>query len=65
MGKVITELCQIAGMKKSNTTPYHPMGNGITERFNRTLVSMLRTLETSKKADWKSYVAPLLHATTV
>lgn len=31
------ELLEMAGVQKSHTTPYHPMGNGIAERFNRTL----------------------------
>ena len=38
------------------------MGNGITERFNRTLLTMLRTLEHAKKLDWKSSVSSLVHA---
>lgn len=59
---VIKELCKLAGVEKSRTTPYHPMGNGMVERFNQTLLKMLGTLEEDKKADWKSYVAPLVHA---
>ena len=60
--KVIQELCKIAGIQKSRTTPYHPMGNGMCERFNRTLLNMLGTLTDAGKANWKDYVAPLVHA---
>ena len=59
---VIRELCSLAGVEKSRTTPYHPMGNGMVERFNQTLLNMLGTLENHKKDDWKSYVAPLVHS---
>ena len=60
--KVIKELCKLAGVAKSRTTPYHPMGNGLVERFNQTLIKMLGTLEIYKKEDWKSYILPLVHA---
>ena len=59
---VIKELCTLAGVQKSRTTPYHPMGNGMTERFNQTLLNMSGTLEDRQKEDWKSFVAPLVHA---
>ena len=59
---VIKELCSLAGVEKTRTTPYHPMGNGMVERFNQTLLNMLGTLEDHKKQDWKSYVAPLVHS---
>ena len=50
------------GIKKSRTTLYHAAGNCITEHFNRTLISMLGTLETDKKKNWKQYIAPLVQA---
>ena len=59
---LIKELCSLAGIQKSRTTPYHPMGNGMVERFNQTLLNMLGTLEEHQKQDWKSFVAPLVHA---
>lgn len=56
------ELCKITGVQKSRTTPYHPQGNGMTERFNSTLMNMLGTMDPSKKADWKDYVETMTHA---
>ena len=61
-GKLIHELCKLTGMDKSRTTPYHPAGNGMCERFNRTLLNMLGTLEPDQKTNWKAYVGPLVHA---
>lgn len=60
--KLMKELCLLAGISQSRTSPYHPMGNGQCERFNRTLLSMLGTLESSQKKDWKTFVHPLVHA---
>jgi transposase InsO family protein len=61
-GRLIQELCKLTGTKKSRTTPYHPMSNGVTERMNRTLINMLRTVSEEKKSDWKSYIPSLVHA---
>lgn len=59
--RTIKELCEMAGVKKTRTTPYHPRGNPV-ERFNRTLLSMLGTLEEKDKVHWRDFVKPLAHA---
>lgn len=56
------ELCEITGIKKTITTPYHAMGNGMCQRFNRTLLGMLGTLDPDKKPDWKAHIGTLIHA---
>ena len=60
--KLIAELCSMAGIEKSRTTPYHAMGNGQCERFNRTLLGLLGTLEPKKKPEWSKHIDALVHA---
>ena len=59
---LIKELCNLAHVEKLHTTPYHPQTNGQCERFNRTLISMVGTLDQVGKADWKEHLQALTHA---
>ena len=60
--ELIAELLRLSGISKSHTTAYHPMGNGGTERFNRMLGSMLRSLPLRKKHKWPQQIQTLTFA---
>ena len=60
--KLFKELHRMAGIKASNTTPYHPMGDGQVERCNRTLANMLKTLSKEAKKDWRSHLPKMAFA---
>ena len=60
--ELLENLCQVAGVKKLRTSPYHPQTNGQCKHFNRTLLNMLGTLTPEQKKDWKSHAPVLVHA---
>ena len=47
--KLFHQLEECCGMVQSQTTPYHPQGNGKQERLNQTFLATLRTLPKTKK----------------
>ena len=49
------------GIRKSRTTAYHPEGYGMVERFNHTLLQLLRTY-TETHDEWEHYLPFVLFA---
>ena len=42
LSAVMKEMCRLLSLKQLVTTPYHPICNGLIEKFNGTLKNMLR-----------------------
>ena len=53
------EACRLLEITKTRTTPYHPSSNGLVERFNRTLGTLIRTYIDGDHTKWDVYI-PLL-----
>ncbi|XP_078334040.1 uncharacterized protein LOC144625731 [Crassostrea virginica] len=53
-------MCQLLGIKKTRTTPYHPKSDGMVERFNKTLASMLRVYVGDHQQDWDTHLPYLM-----
>ena len=62
MGHIITHLCELYGVQKLRTSPYHAQTNGQVERTNQTIICMIGKLEEDKKACWSKHLAELLLA---
>ena len=59
---LMTEICKLLGTDKLNTTAYHPHTNGLTERFNRILTSMLAKKVEQSGRDWDQHLPYILFA---
>ena len=61
-GHIITHLCDLYGVQKLRTLPYHAQTNGQVERMNQTIIHMIGKLEEDKKACWSEHLLELLLA---
>ena len=62
VSECMKEVMQLLSIKQLTTTPYHPMCNGLTEKFNGTMKSMLKRLYSEQPRQWHHYINPLLFA---
>jgi transposase InsO family protein len=52
----------IMGIKQKFSTPYHPASNGMVERFNGSLKTLLYKLTNRKPKEWDSHIQSVLFA---
>ncbi|XP_071486350.1 uncharacterized protein [Diadema antillarum] len=60
--ELMKEIARLLSVKQRMTTPYHPMFNGMVERFNGTIKTMLRRMCSERPKDWDRYLAAVLFA---
>ena len=60
MGHLISNLCELYGVQKLRTSPYHAQTNGQVERMNQTIIRMIGKLEQDKKARWSEHLPEML-----
>ena len=65
MGHIITHLCDLYGVQKLRTLPYHAQTNGQVECMNQMIIRMISKLEEDKKACWSKHLPELLLAYNV
>lgn len=59
---LMREISRELQIKQLTTTPYHPICNGLVEKFNGTLKKMLRRMSAERPRDWDPFLPALLFA---
>ena len=54
--RLFQNMCHLLGIDKTRTTPWHPQSDGLIERYNRTLETMLKEMVSEQQTDWDLYV---------
>ena len=62
MGHIITHLCDLYGVQKLRTLPYHVQTNDQVERMNQMIIHLIGKLEEDKKDCWSEHLPELLLA---
>ena len=62
VGKLFQETCTLLEIKKLKTTPYHPSGNGVVERFHKSIKTMIGHFVSDYNESWDTYLPYCLMA---
>ena len=49
---LMKEIQRLMSMKQLNTSPYHPMRNGMCGKFNDTVKKIIKRLAAERPRDW-------------
>nr|XP_034331654.1 KRAB-A domain-containing protein 2-like [Crassostrea gigas] len=60
--ELFREVCRLFHIQKTRTTAYHPQSDGMVERFNRTLTSMLSAFVQETQTDWDEHIPYVMMA---
>lgn len=59
---LMKEVARLISVRQLTTTPYHPMANGLVEKYNATLKTILKRLCAERPRDWDRYIPAVLFA---
>ena len=62
VSNLFVELCKLLEIHKQKATPYRPASNAQVERYNRTLMTMIRCFVSKSHDDWDEYLQVLAGA---
>ena len=62
LSDLVLELCSLLGVKKINTSGYHPQTDGLVEKFNSTLQNMISKVSDKNPTEWDQQLPLLLFA---
>ena len=57
--RIVQDLCQRLGIRKSRSSPYHPQGAGIVERANRVIKGQLARYMADRGGQWDTHIHQL------
>jgi transposase InsO family protein len=62
VSRIFVDICKLLDIRKTRSSPYNPRCNGQTERFNKTLVRMIKAYLKGQEKDWDRFLGCLAGA---
>ena len=62
LSRVVKDVCQLVNTSKVNTISYHPECDGLVERFNHSLTTIISMYVSEHQSDWDRFIPYALFA---